>query len=1044
MNLRKLQLNGLELVDPGADYSGEQVIYLDFKGANNAAYDNEALNIHISGINVADSGLNQTSIHKVITELNTTYAGSGVSFTVAAPAVKEYSTIYVGGASFAFARSGNVSGISETIDVGNKIKNDAAFVFSDKVASTSQLTAVIAHEAGHLLGFKHENSSAEAVTVADFSANFASSAVAVKNVVFVTHGYELSKDFPSWVDDMGTAIQTRMETDLGVSSVGLYTLTAKVDSNDKITFSGPALTAENMVVEVDWSSLAGGTLVPITNTGEYSTSAVAKALSSYLHGNDSLLLNNDVNISLIGHSRGGSLIAALADDFYKDYSVTTDSATFLDPHPLSEDYGFDDSGVLSVSNITTSYNYYRNDGTGDAEDWNPPGGWKVAASGGTVLNVKLDDSFFKGGSEGGYGYWSASDQHSDVHLWYQGTVDTQGGFADEDASVSLEEAKRWYSTSALDTDLNKLGLSYSRNNLGYNLLVNPEIAVLGKAVVIADGNTSPATSDGTDFGNITVSGGTVTQEFTIKNAGGMALNLTGNPIISLSNTTDFTISKYPEATVNAGGSTTFNITFDPVSNGLKTGTITISSSDADEGVYDFAIHGMGLNPDAGNTPDTANEIAILDNWVGTGDAADVYKLNLTGNGMLTLGLSGLTDNADLSLLDSKGKVLKISAGKGTANEAITDFALYGGIYYIKVAPAKGVKSSTYNLTHEEKYFPKDTANNKWQSAQDISTPDNWAGFGDAADCYKLTMVRNGNLAIGLSGLSGNADLALLDAKGKTLKTSANKLNANESITVDLLAGTYYVNVVPLKGVNSAAYTLTHAENYFPDDIAANSWQAAKDISGIDSWVGFGDAADCYKLTMTRNGNLTIGLSGLSGNANLSLLDAKGKTLKTSANKLNADESIAVDLLAGTYYVNVVPVKGVNKAAYTLTHAENYYLDDSAGDTFALARQVTNSGAVNEWLGFGDKNDYYKFELKNATSATFNLNGLSSNVDLYLYDSKFKQLAMSRIAGNAAESIAKALAAGTYYVKATLAGKSNTEYNLNFNIDSSAFKSGSLQ
>ena len=44
MNLKNLQLNGMELVDPGADYSGNQVVYLDFKGANNAAYNNAPYN----------------------------------------------------------------------------------------------------------------------------------------------------------------------------------------------------------------------------------------------------------------------------------------------------------------------------------------------------------------------------------------------------------------------------------------------------------------------------------------------------------------------------------------------------------------------------------------------------------------------------------------------------------------------------------------------------------------------------------------------------------------------------------------------------------------------------------------------------------------------------------------------------------------------------------------------------------------------------------------------------------------------------------------
>jgi hypothetical protein len=48
---------------------------------------------------------------------------------------------------------------------------------------------------------------------------------------------------------------------------------------------------------------------------------------------------------------------------------------------------------------------------------------------------------------------------------------------------------------------------------------------------------------------------------------------------------------------------------------------------------------------------------------------------MTNAGTLTLGLTGLTGNANLSLLDSKGRVLKTSANRGTASEAITDFAL---------------------------------------------------------------------------------------------------------------------------------------------------------------------------------------------------------------------------------------------------------------------------------------------------------------------------------------------------------------------------------
>jgi autotransporter passenger strand-loop-strand repeat protein len=317
---------------------------------------------------------------------------------------------------------------------------------------------------------------------------------------------------------------------------------------------------------------------------------------------------------------------------------------------------------------------------------------------------------------------------------------------------------------------------------------------------------------------------------------------------------------------------------------------------------------------------------------------------------------------------------------------------------------------------------------------------------DQADYYKLIMTNAGVLTLNLTGLTGDANLSLLDAGGKVLKNSANRGNASETIANFLLSGgSYYVNVASVRGVNSAAYILSHSETYFPADKAGNTWQAAKDISGgVDNWVGFGDPADCYKLVMAKNGTLKLDLSGLTGDANLSLLDANGKTLKTSANGLKANEAIAVDLLAGTYYVNVASATGVNRADYTLTHAEKYFPDDKAGNNFTAARQVTARGPVNEWLGLGDKDDYYKFELKTGTTAALNLSGMNSNVDLYLYDSKFRQLAASRKTGNAAEIISKALQAGTYYVKTTLAGKDNTDYNLSFNIDSTAFKSGGLQ
>ncbi|MCK5344012.1 MAG: hypothetical protein KAR20_11440 [Candidatus Heimdallarchaeota archaeon] len=159
MDFKKLELAGLELVDPNADYSGTQTIFINFDGANNASYDNDSLNIHIDNISIENSGLSEEERFQIITDLNNNFAGTGVNFTITSPTNEEYSTLYVGGNSSAFSECGNFLGLSETIDVGNQIKTDNAFVFSDNINSTFAITETIAHEAGHLLGFAHTGDS---------------------------------------------------------------------------------------------------------------------------------------------------------------------------------------------------------------------------------------------------------------------------------------------------------------------------------------------------------------------------------------------------------------------------------------------------------------------------------------------------------------------------------------------------------------------------------------------------------------------------------------------------------------------------------------------------------------------------------------------------------------------------------------------------------------------------------------------------------------------------------------------------------------------
>ena len=439
-------------------------------------------------------------------------------------------------------------------------------------------------------------------------------------------------------------------------------------------------------------------------------------------------------------------------------------------------------------------------------------------------------------------------------------------------------------------------------------------------------------------------------------------------------------------------------------------------------------------------------------WVGLNDPADYYKLVMANNGTLNLNLTGLSGDANLSLMDSKGKILKTSAAKGNANENINNLLLTSGTYYVNVAPVKGVNSAAYTLTHAETYFPADTVGNTLATAGVLETngsADEWVGFGDPADYYKLTLDSAGTLSLNLTGLSGDVNMTLYDAKGKSLKSSSVKGLADENIAnLSLAGGDYYVKVAPASGVFDASYKLSNTVDYFPTDTVGNTQTNARilDVNGFsDEWVGFGDPADYYKLTLDSAGKLSLNLADLTGDVNMTLYDAKGKSLKSSSLKGLADENIAnLSLLKGDYYVKVAPASGVTDAAYSLSNTVDYFPADTAGNTFALAQPITESGPVNEWLGFGDKDDYYMFELQASTAVTLDLTDMTSNVNLYLYDSKNKQLAASAKSGNTDESITKTLAAGKYYVKATLVGKDNTDYSLNFGIDPDAFKVGSLK
>jgi hypothetical protein len=104
---------------------------------------------------------------------------------------------------------------------------------------------------------------------------------------------------------------------------------------------------------------------------------------------------------------------------------------------------------------------------------------------------------------------------------------------------------------------------------------------------IADGGSQ-------SFGSLT-SGTSAPLTFTINNTGEGALSLTGVSVTG-GNAADFVVnSTGMSSSVDAGGSTTFTVTFTPSTAGSRSTTLQILSDDYDEASFDITLTGTGVN-----------------------------------------------------------------------------------------------------------------------------------------------------------------------------------------------------------------------------------------------------------------------------------------------------------------------------------------------------------------------------------------------------------------------------------------------------------------
>ncbi len=99
-----------------------------------------------------------------------------------------------------------------------------------------------------------------------------------------------------------------------------------------------------------------------------------------------------------------------------------------------------------------------------------------------------------------------------------------------------------------------------------------------------------------------------------------------------------------------------------------------------------------------------------------------------------------------------------------------------------------------------------------------------------------------------------------------------------------------------------------------------------------------------------------------------------------------------------------------------------------GDVTSQEGVIHRDGSVN---GASDRLDYFRFTLTAARTVELALRRQDANGDLYLEDGDGNELASSENGGDANESIAERLGAGTYYVRVAARAGGNNNYRLRY-------------
>ncbi|NJL78271.1 MAG: hypothetical protein HC917_04400 [Richelia sp. SM2_1_7] len=349
---------------------------------------------------------------------------------------------------------------------------------------------------------------------------------------------------------------------------------------------------------------------------------------------------------------------------------------------------------------------------------------------------------------------------------------------------------------------------------------------------------------------------------------------------------------------------------------------------------------------AGNTINSARQITLNGNgttqifkdWVGSTDTDDYYRVTIGSTSDFNFELNGLSDNANLWLLDSNGDIILGSYNYGTQTESISGTILPGD-YYILVNKSWGYHiNTTYNLNLSARALEESEQSNPEQPEQPNLEP--WTQqLGTEGDDF------------------------------------------SNSIAVDSAGNVYITGYTDgsLGGDNAGYY---------------DAWLAKYDSSGNQLWkTQLGTEIDdiSYSVAVDGSGNIYISGEGGVGSENtnvaddntwLAKYDSFGNRIWTKQVGAYFSSDLAVDNAGNTYITGgIADFEGSDDfvawvAKYDSNGNQRWFRHlDAEGDDFSYGVAVDNAGNV-----------YITGDTENTNGILSETNTAKSHAWLAKYDS----------------------------------------------------------